>query len=110
MPFASTTIQTRRRSEVRRRDGDPPCALQIMPDCRAIGGEIDYKARPPNPRSYTVDHIVSSDDAMRMGWSEVEADALDNCQAACFQCNREKSAGPGRLASIRATYVNPRFI
>jgi hypothetical protein len=59
MPFASTTIRTRRRAEVRHRDGDGPCALQITPDCQALGGQIDYDARPPHPRSFEVDHIVS---------------------------------------------------
>ena len=110
MPFASTTIRDRRRDEVRRRDGDAPCALQIMPDCRVVGGEIDYSARPPHPRSFEVDHIISSDEAARMGWSEVEADALENLATSCRQCNRQKSAGVGQLASVRPTYVNPRFI
>ncbi|WP_082986320.1 HNH endonuclease [Mycobacterium gordonae] len=109
MPFASTTIRNRRRADVRRRDGDAPCALQITPDCQALGGEIDYHARPPHPRSFEVDHVVSSDEALRLGWSQVEADALENCQAACRQCNRAKSAGVG-LASARPTYVNPRFV
>ena len=109
MPFASTTIRTRRRAEVRRRDGEAPCALQITADCQALGGEIDYDARPPHPRSFEVDHVVSSDESVRLGWSEAEADALDNCQAACRQCNREKSAGVKLVAAIRPTYVNPRF-
>lgn len=109
MPFASTTIRTRRRAEVRRRDGDAPCALQITADCQALGGQIDYDARPPHPRSFEVDHIVSSDEALRLGWPEVEADALDNCQSACRQCNREKSAGVKSATPIRPTYVNPRF-
>jgi 5-methylcytosine-specific restriction endonuclease McrA len=109
MPFTSTTIRTRRRAEVRRRDGDAPCALQITADCQALGGEIDYGARPPHPRSFEVDHIVSSDEAARLGWSEAEADALENCQGACRQCNRQKSAGVKELATVRPTYVNPRF-
>lgn len=110
MPFASTTIRTRRRAEVRRRDGDAPCALQITPDCLAVGGEIDYEARPPHPRSFEVDHVVSSDEARRLGWSAVEADALDNCQGVCRQCNREKSAGGKPVAAVRASYLNPRFL
>ena len=109
MPFASTTIRTRRRAEVRRRDGDAPCALQITADCQALGGHIDYGARSPDPRSFEVDHVVSSDEAVRMGWSPVEADALDNCQGVCRQCNREKSSGTGDVAPVRQTYVNPRF-
>lgn len=109
MPFASTAIQTRRRAEVRHRDGDGPCALQLMPDCRVLGGEIDYSARPPHPRSFEVDHIVSSDEAARMGWPLVDTDGLDNLQTSCRQCNRQKSAGVGQLASFRPTYVNPRF-
>lgn len=109
MPFASTTIRDRRRAEVRQRDGDGPCALQIMPDCQAIGGEIDYSARPPHPRSFEVDHIVSSDEAERMGWPSVDTDALDNLQTSCRQCNRQKSAGVAQLAAIRSTYINPRF-
>lgn len=109
MPFASTTIRTRRRAEVRRRDGDAPCALQITADCQALGGQIDYNARPPDPRSFEVDHIVSSDEADRLGWSPVEADALDNCQGVCRQCNREKSSGVKVVALVRETYVNPRF-
>jgi len=108
MPFASTTVRTRRRGEVRRRDGDAPCALQITADCQALGGLIDYDAKPPHPRSFEVDHVVSSDEALRIGWSQVEADALENCQGVCRQCNREKSSGR-QLAPIRASYVNPRF-
>lgn len=110
MPFASTTIRNRRRAEVRRRDGDAPCALQITADCVAVGGQIEYEARPPHPRSFEVDHVVSSDEAQRMGWSPVEVDALENCQGSCRQCNREKSTGTRVIAPIRATYVNPRFI
>lgn len=109
MPFASTAIRTRRRAEVRRRDGDAPCALQITADCQALGGEIDYDARPPHPRSFEVDHIVSSEEAARIGWTPAEADALENCQPACRQCNRGKSTGGGPVAAIRPTYVNPRF-
>ncbi|WP_082943631.1 HNH endonuclease signature motif containing protein [Mycobacterium sp. 1274761.0] len=109
MPFSSTTIRDRRRSEVRRRDGDAPCALQITADCRAVGGAIDYDARPPHPRSFTVDHVISSDEALRLGWSPVEADALENCATCCWQCNREKSSGVRRTAPIRETYLNPRF-
>lgn len=97
------------RAEVRRRDGDAPCALQITADCQAVGGQIEYEARPPHPRSFSVDHIVSSDEAVRMGWSEIEADALDNLQGVCRQCNREKSSGVRDVAPIRPTYLNPRF-
>lgn len=110
MPFASTTIRNRRRADVRRRDGDAPCALQIMADCRAVGGEIDYDVGPPHPRSFEVDHVVSSVEAEALGWSPEEADALDNCQPACRQCNREKSSGRKQLAAVRPTYVNPRFM
>lgn len=110
MPFASTTIRNRRRAEVRRRDGNTPCALQITADCQALGGEIDYDARPPHPRSFEVDHIVSSDEGLRLGWSEVEIDALDNTQAACRQCNREKSSGVRSVAAVRPSYVNARFL
>lgn len=46
---------------------------------------------------------------MRSGWSAVEADALDNCQGVCRQCNREKSSGRRELSPVRETYVNPRF-
>ncbi|WVX88058.1 HNH endonuclease [Gordonia phage LitninMcQueen] len=109
MPFASTTIQRRRRAEVRQRDGDAPCALQITADCQVLGGQIDYEARPPDPRSFEVDHVVSSDDAERMGWSETETDALENLQGVCRQCNREKSSGVREVAPVRQTYVNPRF-
>lgn len=110
MPFTSTTIRTRRRAEVRRRDGDAPCALQVTEDCRAVSGQIDFFARPPHPRSFEVDHVVSSDEAQRIGWSAVEADALENCQGVCRQCNREKSTGVSSGGPVRATYVNPRFI
>ncbi|WP_353507110.1 HNH endonuclease signature motif containing protein [Gordonia sp. ABSL11-1] len=109
MPFASTTIRTRRRAEVRRRDGDAPCALQITADCQAVNGQIEYNARPPDPRSFEVDHIVSSDEAMRAGWTEAEADALENTQGVCRQCNRAKSSGNRPVAAVRPTYINPRF-
>jgi hypothetical protein len=110
MPFASTTIRNRRRREVRRRDGDAPCALMITADCIAVGGQIDYDAKPPHPRSFEVDHIVSSEEAKQLGWTDADADALDNCQGVCRQCNREKSDGLKPVASVRATYINPRFI
>ena len=110
MPFASTTIRTRRRAEVRHRDGDGPCSLQITADCQFVGGQIDYTARPPHPRSFEVDHVVSSEEAARFGWSPVETDALENCATSCRQCNREKSSGGRQLVSFRPTYVNPRFI
>lgn len=109
MPFASTTIRNRRRAEVRLRDGDAPCALLVTADCLAVGGEIDYDARPPHPRSFEVDHIVSSKEAELLGWSAVEADHLDNCQGVCRQCNREKSAGVKPVVAVRPTYLNPRF-
>jgi 5-methylcytosine-specific restriction endonuclease McrA len=109
MPFSSTTIRTRRRAEVRRRDGDAPCALQITADCQAANGLIEYEANPPHPRSFEVDHVVSTVEAERLGWSPVEADALDNCQPTCRQCNREKSSGVREVAPVRPTYVNPRF-
>ena len=38
-----------------------------------------------------------------------EADALDNCQGVCRQCNREKSSGVREVAPVRQTFVNPRF-
>ncbi len=45
-----------------------------------------------------------------MGWSVLEADALDNCAGVCRQCNREKSAGRAPTGpTVRPTYVNPRF-
>lgn len=110
MPFASTTIRNCRRGEVRQRDSDPPCALQITADCQALSGFIDYDARPPHPRSFEVDHVVSSDEAARMGWSQEESDALDNCQAVCRQCNRAKSSGVRPVAAVRPSYLNPRFI
>jgi 5-methylcytosine-specific restriction endonuclease McrA len=109
MPFASTTVRDRRRAEVRRRDGDAPCALQITEGCRAVGGEIDYEAKPPDPRSFEVDHIVSSEEAKQLGWSPADADALENCQGVCRQCNREKSDGLKPVAAARPTYINPRF-
>jgi 5-methylcytosine-specific restriction endonuclease McrA len=80
-----------------------------MPDCQAVGGQIDYAAPPPHPRSFEVDHVISSDEAARAGWSQIDADSLENCQTACRQCNRQKSSGVGTPVSIRATYVNPRF-
>lgn len=109
MPFSSTTIRTRRRAEVRRRDGDGPCSLQITPDCRAVGGRIDFEARPPHPRSFEVDHVVSTQEAARFGWSPVEADALENLALSCRQCNRAKASGAPMLATLRPTYLNPRF-
>lgn len=108
MPFVSTTVRDRRRADVRRRDGDAPCALQITADCQAVGGEIDYEARSPHPRSFEVDHVTSSEEAALLGWSAVEADSLDNCQPSCRQCNRAKSSG--LVAAGRPSYVNPRFL
>src|ERR1700761_6704941 len=110
MPFASTTIRNRRRAEVRHRDGNAPCALQITPECQAVSGAIDYDAKPPHPRSFEVDHIVTSEQAEQAGWSLVDADALDNCQGVCRQCNRQKSDGMTPSTTIRPPYINPRFI
>lgn len=110
LPFDVKAVRVRRRAQVRRRDGDPPCALQITADCRAAGGLIDYDVRSPDPRSYEVDHIVSSAEAARLGWSEADADNLDNCQAVCRQCNRAKSDGLRPVAAVRPSYINPRFM
>jgi len=111
MPFTSTTIRSRRRAEVRRRDGDAPCALQITPDCQAVHGEINYNAPSPHPRSYEVDHIVSSDEAWQLGWTQMATDSLDNLQGVCRQCNRQKSNSttPAERPGVRPTYINPRF-
>ncbi|AKU43079.1 HNH endonuclease [Mycobacterium phage Plumbus] len=109
MPFANTTVRNRRRAQVRQRDGDAPCALRITADCQALGGVIDYDARPPHPRSFEVDHIVSSVEAARLGWSQEDSDGLDNCQAVCRQCNRAKSSGDRAVPAVRKSYVNPRF-
>lgn len=83
--------------------------MQITDGCREVGGEIDYEARSPDPRSFEVDHVVSSEEAKRRGWTPVEADALDNCAGVCRECNREKSDGLTPVASARPTYINPRF-
>ena len=87
---------------------------RVLCRSRLIAGwsveQIDFEARPPHPRSFEVDHVVSSDEAERLGWSSVGLMLSDNCQAACRQCNREKSSGERPTAAIRPTYVNPRFM
>lgn len=110
MPFATRAIANRRRGEVRARDGVTVCALQITDSCRAERGVMDYETRDNrNPRQFTVDHIVSTEEARRAGWSAAEADALDNCQGVCRACNREKGDGMGARPVAAPTWVNPRF-
>ena len=109
VPFNRTSVRERRRREVRARYGDAPCALQIPPDCRALGGHIDYTAPAGHPRSYEVDHIVTSVEAAALGWPPAQTDALDNLQPVCRQCNRAKSDGRRPPPQIRATVRNGRF-
>ena len=110
MPFASRAVANRRRAEVRARDGETVCALQITESCRAERGFMDYETRDNrNPRQFTVDHIVSSEEARQLGWTADEADVLDNCQGVCRACNREKSDGLTSKPDVAPTWVNPRF-
>ena len=108
MPFSSTTIRDRRRADVRRRDGDAPCALQITADCRVVGGQIDFEARPPHPRSFEVDHVVSSDEAERLGWSSVEADARQ-CRLLVVSATVKSRPVKGRPPRSDR-HMNPRFM
>lgn len=110
MPFATRAVAAKRRAEVRARDGETVCALQITEECRAEGGFMDYRTRDNrNPRQFTVDHIISSEEARQLGWTDAEADSLDNCQGVCRACNREKSDGLGAARTVAPTWVNPRF-
>lgn len=110
MPFASRAIANRRRSEVRARDGITLCALQITDSCRAEFGVMDYETRDNrNQRQFTIDHITSTEEACRLGWSDAEADALENCQGVCRACNREKGDGMTSRPEPDPTWVNPRF-
>ena len=110
MPFASRAIGNRRRSEVKARDGVALCALQITDSCRAESGFMDYETRDNrNPRQFTVDHIISTEEARRLGWPPEDADSLDNCQGVCRACNREKGDGLSVRPEPEPTWVNPRF-
>ena len=110
MPFANAAVGRRRRSEVRARDGVTVCALQITDGCRAEGGWMDYATRDNrNPRQFTVDHVISTEEAKLLGWSDADADALDNCQGVCRACNREKSDGLTARQDVAPSWVNPRF-
>ncbi len=110
MPFATRAIAKRRRAEVRARDGETVCALQLTDSCRVERGWMDYETRDNrNPRQFTVDHVVSTEEARRLGWSPEDADGLDNCQGVCRACNREKSDGLGAVHDVAPTWVNPRF-
>ena len=110
MPFSSRAIQKQRRAQVRARDGIAPCALQITDACRLERGVMDYDTRDNrNPRQFTVDHIISSEEARQIGWSPADADALSNCQGVCRECNREKGDGMGAVVEVAPTWVNPRF-
>ena len=71
---------------------------------------MDYETRDNrNPRQFTVDHIVSTEEAQRLGWSPEDADALENCQGVCRACNREKGDGLNTKPDADPTWVNPRF-
>ena len=110
MPFATSTVRNHRRAQVRQRWGDAPCSLQITQGCQALGGLIDYDAPFDHPRAYQVDHIVTSVEAERLGWSREQVDALDNLQPVCRECNQAKSDGSRPVASAAPTYINPRFV
>ncbi|HKY57674.1 MAG TPA: HNH endonuclease, partial [Aeromicrobium sp.] len=62
-----------------------------------------------NPRQFTVDHVISTEEARRLGWSAEDADSLDNCQGVCRACNREKGDGLSTRPEPKPTWVNPRF-
>lgn len=110
MPFASRAIAAQRRAEVRARDGETVCALQITEQCRAEQGFMDYETRDNrNPRQFTVDHVIATEEARRLGWTDAETDALDNLIGACRACNREKSDGPAPKPQVAPTWVNSRF-
>lgn len=93
MPYASTTVRNRIRDQLKR--GHPPCALMLTAGCIAAGGEIDYAARSPHPRSFTADHVIPTDQGGE--------DSLENSQPACWECNRRKSDGR-RPAPAHATF------
>ena len=110
MPFATRAIAARRRAEVIARDGQTTCPLQITDSCRAEFGVMDYETRDNrNPRQFTIDHVVSTEEARQLGWTVEEADALDNCQGVCRACNREKGDGLSVRPDVAPTWVNPRF-
>lgn len=83
MPYASTTVRDRIRSQLRR--GRPGCALMLAAGCIAVDGEIDYTAKAPHPRSFTADHVIATDQG--------GDDSIENSQPACWECNRLKSDG-----------------
>lgn len=73
-----------RRNETRRRQfrriiaaDEPPCAI--------CGCQIDYNAHHLAPNSFQIDHIIPLDK------TGPEGDVLENIQASCRKCNREKS-------------------
>jgi hypothetical protein len=49
-----------------------------------------------NPRTLVVGHIVSRYTAKRLGWSEVQINALSNTQPECQACSNKSGARLGR--------------
>lgn len=76
-------IQKRNRTIIRARR--LPCAL--------CGQAIDYGLKYPDPRAFTVDHVVPL--------SRGGTDSLTNLVPAHFSCNRAKSNGPDPAKVIK---------
>ncbi len=52
--------------------------------------------RRVNPRALVVGHIVSRYDARRLGWTDVQINALTNSQPECVDCSNRSGAKLGQ--------------
>ena len=62
--------------------------------CARCGGPIDYDG-PRGPRSLDVGHVMSRDEAKRLGWARARINSISNTQPECRTCSRSSGASYG---------------
>ena len=85
---------------------------RVRGPCGRCGREIDYVTTPRYWKSLDVGHIVSRDDARRMGWTQAQINALSNTRPEHQKCSRQAGATQGNrkrrgLTLVRRVPVRP---